>query len=195
MPGLSPGIFSRHTANAVIPFSYLWVSKQRHCRPHRFGKFSSSSEALDSRYVTGSFSFYLPEPASEGHSAWSMVSNASGAVSDCLRLESRARKGTFDRVVPMSSNPRSALGARRTEQLPGGKYVVKTGRSPRTSAQAIVNLFFRWYYDFASWAVLATPGEGPSSRTPPERYQQSGIDSKSADARWSLRSEDDTAIH
>jgi hypothetical protein len=76
-----------------------------------------------------------------------MVLDATGSVSDSLRLEDRASKGTSGRVVPMSSDLRSALGAWRTEQVPGGKYVVTTERSLRTSAQAIVNMFFRWYHD------------------------------------------------
>jgi len=81
------------------------------------------------------------------HLMWSMVLDASGSISDCLRLENRASKGTSGRVVPLSSDLRSALETWRTEQAPGGKYVVSTERAPRTSAQAVVNMFFRWYSD------------------------------------------------
>src|SRR3569623_25132 len=81
------------------------------------------------------------------HLTWSMVLDASGSISDCLRLENRASKGTSGRVVPLSSDLRSALETWRTEQAPGGKYVVSPERAPRTSAQAVVNMFFRWYSD------------------------------------------------
>ena len=79
---------------------------------------------------------------------WSMVTDSEGAVAADIRLEDRASKGRSGRVIPMNSELREALVALR--QLQGGdrgksQFVVKTQRSDRTSAQAIVNQFGRWY--------------------------------------------------
>jgi integrase/recombinase XerD len=79
------------------------------------------------------------------HLTWSMILDASGSLSECLRLENRASKGTSGRVVPLSSDLRSALEAWRKEQSPETSFVISTERGPRTSAQAIVNMFSRWY--------------------------------------------------
>jgi integrase/recombinase XerD len=76
-----------------------------------------------------------------------MVLDASGLISDSLRLEDRASKGTSGRVVPMSSDLRNALEAWRSQQAAGQRFVISTERSSRTSSQAIVNMFFRWYSD------------------------------------------------
>lgn len=81
------------------------------------------------------------------HLTWSMVLDASGVISDSLRLEDRASKGASGRVVPMSSDLRNALEAWRSQQGPEAGFVISTERSSRTSSQAIVNMFFRWYAD------------------------------------------------
>lgn len=79
------------------------------------------------------------------HLMWGMVLEADGMVADAIRLEDRASKGRSGRVVPMKAELREALRLWRTEQNPRSEYVASTERSLRTSPQAIVNMFFRWY--------------------------------------------------
>lgn len=78
---------------------------------------------------------------------WSMLSDASGSIGTDIRLEDRASKGRSGRVIPMNRELREALSAWWSEQSPASDYVISTERSPRTTAQAIVNMFFRWYSD------------------------------------------------
>ncbi len=79
------------------------------------------------------------------HLTWAMVSDATDTIGPDLRLEDRASKGRSGRVVPMSKDLREALIVWRTEQNPRSEFIVSTERSSRTSAQAVVNMFFRWY--------------------------------------------------
>jgi integrase len=81
---------------------------------------------------------------------WSMVLGADGTVGDCIHLTDDASKGRSGRLIPINKQLRALLidayeiaktDARRNT------YVVFTERSPRTSAQAVVNLFQRWYRD------------------------------------------------
>lgn len=78
---------------------------------------------------------------------WGMLSDASGSIGEDIRLEDRASKGRSGRVIPMNRELREMLSAWRTEQKPTSDYVISTERSPRTTAQAIVNMFFQWYAD------------------------------------------------
>jgi integrase/recombinase XerD len=76
---------------------------------------------------------------------WDMVSDADGRVGSTIHLPDAASKGRSGRIIPMNSELREAivlLAASRSSD-----YVVPTERRGRTSAQAIVNLFFGWYRD------------------------------------------------
>ncbi|RTL73636.1 MAG: site-specific integrase [Bradyrhizobiaceae bacterium] len=79
------------------------------------------------------------------HLKWSMVLNAEQSVGADIRLENAASKGSSGRVIPISKDLRSALEAWRGVQNPTSDFVVSTERSRRTSPQAIVNMFSRWY--------------------------------------------------
>ena len=81
------------------------------------------------------------------HLTWGMASEADGMIADAIRLEDRASKGRSGRIVPMKVELREALQLWRTEQDPRSEYVVSTERSLRSSPQAVVNMFFRWYSD------------------------------------------------
>lgn len=81
------------------------------------------------------------------HLTWDMLSDASGSIGSDIRLEDSASKGRSGRVIPINRELREALLRWRTDQKPASDYVVSTERSSRTSAQAIVNMFFRWYFD------------------------------------------------
>jgi integrase/recombinase XerD len=75
-----------------------------------------------------------------------MVTDPTGAVSDFIRLENRASKGRSGRIIPINSTLREELTKLREQSwLTDKGYVVRTERAGRTSAQAIVNLFSKWY--------------------------------------------------
>lgn len=76
---------------------------------------------------------------------WSMIVGADGEVGDYIHLTDIASKGRSGRVIPINKQLKGALielhGMDRSE------WVIRTERSDRTSAQAIVNQFQRWYRD------------------------------------------------
>jgi integrase len=79
---------------------------------------------------------------------WSMVVGADGKVGEYIHLTNDASKGQSGRIIPINKQLRAAL----IELLEPGRSgptscVISTERSDRTSAQAIVNLFQRWYRD------------------------------------------------
>jgi len=77
---------------------------------------------------------------------WPMVTDSSGFVGDVIRLEDRASKGRSGRVVPINAALKRDLEELRRETWLSDKgYVIRTERGKRTSAQAIVNLFSKWY--------------------------------------------------
>lgn len=79
---------------------------------------------------------------------WSMVLDASGGVGDAIHLTNEASKGNSGRVIPLNRQLRALLiEAYEIVNSDPRKNtcVVFTERSPSTSAQAIVNLFQRWY--------------------------------------------------
>ena len=81
---------------------------------------------------------------------WSMVIGADGEVGDYIHLTNDASKGRSGRMIPINKQLRARLIA-TYELLKAdprrNTYVVFTERSPRTSAQVVVNLFQRWYHD------------------------------------------------
>lgn len=84
---------------------------------------------------------------------WSMVLGADGEVGDSIHLTDDASKGKSGRIVPLNKLLRANLIQMLTEArqkrhfAPEAAYVVSTERSNRTSAQAVVNTFKRWYSD------------------------------------------------
>jgi integrase len=80
---------------------------------------------------------------------WSMVMDASGSIGDAIHLTNEASKGNSGRVIPLNRQLRGVLvslhQSRRNQST--FDHVITTERSDLTSAQAIVNLFARWYRD------------------------------------------------
>jgi integrase len=77
---------------------------------------------------------------------WAMLTDADGKLGRAIHLQDSASKGKSGRIIPLNADLRLALsawmeasGARRSE------FVIATQRADRTSAQAVVNLFARWY--------------------------------------------------
>ena len=79
---------------------------------------------------------------------WSMVLDASGSVGDAIHLTNEASKGNSGRVIPLNRQLLAVLvSLYQSQPRSGAGYVVTTERTNHTSAQAIVNLFARWYQD------------------------------------------------
>lgn len=77
---------------------------------------------------------------------WSMLLDANGEMSDHINLTNEAAKGTSGRSIPINRSLRQVLIQlwMQSDQR-ADAHVIQTERSPRTSAQAIVNLFHSWY--------------------------------------------------
>jgi integrase/recombinase XerD len=79
---------------------------------------------------------------------WGMVTDSDGRIGTAIHLQDRASKGRSGRIIPLNAELRGALTALLNE---GGNsirptaHLITTERSDRTSAQAVVNQFGRWY--------------------------------------------------
>jgi integrase/recombinase XerD len=77
---------------------------------------------------------------------WWMTNDSQGQVGRAICLQDSASKGKSGRTIPLSDEVRDALIEYRDLVNPfAGPHVICTERSLRTSAQAIVNMFQRWY--------------------------------------------------
>ena len=81
---------------------------------------------------------------------WDMATASDGEVGTAIHLTNEASKGRGGgRVIPLNRELRAALLSLR--QMPSrgrsSPFVIATERTTRTSPQAIVNLFSRWYRD------------------------------------------------
>jgi integrase len=77
---------------------------------------------------------------------WSMITDATGTLTDVIRLQDRASKGRSGGVVYMSKRLRNALLDYSQDQVMTGT-VVKSQRGNSMTAQVVVNWFFRLYQD------------------------------------------------
>ena len=84
---------------------------------------------------------------------WSMILTPESEVGDAIHLTDEASKGRSGRIVPLNKQLRANLiqmleaARQKLHYGPETAYVVTTERSARTSPQAIVNMFKRWYTD------------------------------------------------
>ena len=77
---------------------------------------------------------------------WRMVTDARGQIGQAINLENTASKGQSGRVIPMNDELRTALAAyAKTTVIASSSFLIESERSHKMSAQAIVNLFWRWY--------------------------------------------------
>ena len=84
---------------------------------------------------------------------WEMVAGPDGEVGSAIHLPNIATKGNSGRIIPLNKQLRKNL-IQLLEQAKADKlfkiedsFVVTTERSDRTSPQAVVNMFKRWYHD------------------------------------------------
>lgn len=83
---------------------------------------------------------------------WSMVLEADGQIGNFIHLTNAASKGNSGRIIPLNQWLKVTLRTLFLQCSAGNRlvpddYVIQTERSNRTSPQAIVNLFQRWYRD------------------------------------------------
>jgi integrase len=84
---------------------------------------------------------------------WAMILAADREVGDSIHLTDEASKGKSGRIVPLNKQLRGNLVqmlnlAKQDRHFgPETAYVVTTERAGHTSAQAVVNMFKRWYRD------------------------------------------------
>ena len=82
---------------------------------------------------------------------WSMVMNSDGSVGDYLHLPNSSSKGKSGRIVPLNKDLKKSLISLLEQHCqlqdfePQTSSIFRTERSQSTSAQAIVNMFQRWY--------------------------------------------------
>ena len=95
---------------------------------------------------------------------WSMVTNSDGDIGDAMHITDIASKGKSGRIVPLNKHLRKNLVS-MLEQARSQKYfdqssafVISTERSPKTSAQSIVNMFQIWYRDLGMYGCSSHSG-------------------------------------
>ena len=76
---------------------------------------------------------------------WRMTNDSQGDIARVIALQDSASKGRSGRFIPLSDEVREALIEYRSSVPHAGPRVICTERSLETSAQAIVNMFQRWY--------------------------------------------------
>jgi len=86
------------------------------------------------------------------HLRWSMVLDSDGELSETLHLTNEASKGSSGRQIPLNRQLRRAMLdlLNREKSRPDFRFsdfVVRTQRASKTSAQAVINMFFSWYSD------------------------------------------------
>jgi integrase len=79
---------------------------------------------------------------------WRMVTDSRGQIGRAIHLENVASKGRSGRIIPMSDELRGAFAEyAKTTIVTGNQFLIETERSNKMSAQAVVNLFWRWYHE------------------------------------------------
>jgi len=81
------------------------------------------------------------------HITWSMVTDAQGEVTDSIKLQNTASKGSSGGVIWLNSDLRLMLSEYRQQCkfAQASDRIVKTERGGDTTAQVIVNMFQGWY--------------------------------------------------
>ena len=84
---------------------------------------------------------------------WSMITDADGDIASSIHLTDKASKGRGGRVIPLNMQLRLQLADLLEHEQKHHRFdiatshVIRTERSPKTSPQAIVNMFSSWFED------------------------------------------------
>lgn len=78
---------------------------------------------------------------------WSMVTDAQGNVTDCIKLQNTASKGSSGGVIWLNSDLKQMLVDYRQKHKSAhsSERIIKTERGGNTTAQVVVNMFKCWY--------------------------------------------------
>lgn len=82
---------------------------------------------------------------------WEMMLNPNGTLGNSIHLVDGASKGRSGRIIPLNKQLGAHLEGILSDAIknkwfdPKTAYVVTTERSDKTTAQAIVNMFSKWY--------------------------------------------------
>jgi integrase/recombinase XerD len=111
-----------------------YLAKTRHPARNRLILLLSAKAGLRAKEIAGL--------------TWWMTNDSQGQIGRTIFLQDSASKGKSGRTIPLSDEVRDALIEYRDLVISfAGPHVICTERSLRTSAQAIVNMFQRWYRD------------------------------------------------
>jgi integrase len=128
--GKQAKILSKGQVDAVLGY----LAKTRHPERNRMIFLLSVKSGLRAKEIA--------------HLTWEMITDASGEVGQAIYLQDKASKGRSGRAIPLNEELKVALSEwRRKIGMTASSFVVRTERSKRTSAQAIVNMFSRWYHE------------------------------------------------
>ncbi len=84
---------------------------------------------------------------------WAMILGADGEVGSHINLTNQASKGQSGRVIPINKELKALVSdLYEIEKMQhgfdtGSSYVIRTERGNKTTAQVIVNQFYRWYHE------------------------------------------------
>ena len=84
---------------------------------------------------------------------WTMILGADGEVGSHINLTNQASKGQSGRIIPINKELKALVAdLYEFEKMQHGfdtasSYVVRTERGNKTTAQVIVNQFYRWYHE------------------------------------------------
>lgn len=84
---------------------------------------------------------------------WTMVLGADGEVGFHINLTNQASKGQSGRTIPINKELKALVAdLYEFEKMQHGfdtasSYVIRTERGNKTTAQVIVNQFYRWYHE------------------------------------------------
>ncbi len=128
---------------------------------------------------------------------WRMVTDARGQIGHAIHLENTASKGQSGRVIPMNDDLRTALVAyAKTTVIATSGFLIESERSNRMSAQAVVNLFWRWYQDIGFDGCSSHSGRRTFiTNSCTEDFDSRGLVARRPDARWSLEPSYHATIH
>lgn len=81
------------------------------------------------------------------HITWSMVTDAQGNVTDNIKLQNSASKGSSGGIIWLNSDLKQMLVEYRQQcrNAHSSERIIKTERGGDTTAQVIVNMFQSWY--------------------------------------------------
>ena len=84
---------------------------------------------------------------------WTMVLGADGEVGSHINLTNQASKGQSGRTIPINKELKALVAdLYEFEKMQHGfdtasSFVIRTERGSKTTAQVIVNQFYRWYHE------------------------------------------------